>query len=292
MAEKQADFTLRSVQKYVTRGILTVIPFWVTWLVIDFLLSLLSGLGRPVVERLSGPSGIEPPGLVRFLVHPWTQSLLGILLILLGLYLLGWCVSRVVGRQILNAFDALMVRIPLVERIYGAVKQLLSILDEKPDGVERVVMINFPSNEMKTIGLVTRTFRDKDTGRELAAVYVPTTPNPTSGYLEIVPLENVVSTDMTVDEAMSFIVSGGAVAPDEVNYDKSVAQQPKKSEPIKTPSGSETKTDPAKAKTAQDKKPSKKKPASGKKKAASKKKAPAGKRATKKRTPAAEKKAQ
>ncbi len=75
---------------------------------------------------------------------------------------------------------------------------------------------------MKTIGLVTRTLTDEDTGRELAAVYVPTTPNPTSGYLEIVPVENVTSTNWTVNEAMTFIVSGGAVAPERMHYDKGV----------------------------------------------------------------------
>ena len=72
---------------------------------------------------------------------------------------------------------------------------------------------------MKTVGLVTRTFVDDDTGRRLAAVYVPTTPNPTSGYLEIVPLENVTSTNWTLDEAMGFVATGGAVAPPTMNYD-------------------------------------------------------------------------
>jgi len=61
--------------------------------------------------------------------------------------------------------------------------------------------------------------REQGTGRELAAVYVPTTPNPTSGYLEIVPLEKITPTDWTVDQAMSFIISGGAVAPDTIPFD-------------------------------------------------------------------------
>jgi len=83
-----------------------------------------------------------------------------------------------------------------------------------------VVLINFPSPEMKTVGLVTRTFLDANTGRELAAVYVPTTPNPTSGYLEIVPVEHIISTNWTLDEAMTFIVSGGAIAPEAIAFDK------------------------------------------------------------------------
>ncbi len=74
---------------------------------------------------------------------------------------------------------------------------------------------------MKTVGLVTRTFHDMVTRRELVAVYVPTTPNPTSGYLEIVPVSDLTLTNWTLDEAMTFIVSGGAIAPDEINFDQS-----------------------------------------------------------------------
>ena len=65
---------------------------------------------------------------------------------------------------------------------------------------------------------VTRVVRERGTGRELAAVYVPTTPNPTSGYLEIVPVEKITPTDWTVDEAMAFIISGGAVSPDSIPF--------------------------------------------------------------------------
>ena len=71
---------------------------------------------------------------------------------------------------------------------------------------------------MKTVGFVTRSMTDMKTGKKLVAVYVPTTPNPTNGYLEIVPVEHVVSTDWSVDEAMNFIISGGAVGPEEVDY--------------------------------------------------------------------------
>ncbi len=71
---------------------------------------------------------------------------------------------------------------------------------------------------MKTVGLVTRVMNDTS-GRPLAAVYVPTTPNPTSGYLEIVPVKDLVSLDWSIEEAMSFIISGGAVAPDTIVYD-------------------------------------------------------------------------
>ena len=81
-----------------------------------------------------------------------------------------------------------------------------------------MVLIDFPNADMKTLGFVTKVVREVGTGRELAAVYVPTTPNPTSGYLEIVPVEKLTMTDWTVDEAMSVIISGGAVSPEEIPF--------------------------------------------------------------------------
>ena len=111
-----------------------------------------------------------------------------------------------------------MQRIPLANVIYSSARKLLDILQTKPDGTQRVVLIDFPHDQMKSIGLVTRVMREAGTGRELAAVYVPTTPNPTSGYLEVVPVELLTPTDWTVDQAMSFIISGGASAPDTIPF--------------------------------------------------------------------------
>lgn len=112
-----------------------------------------------------------------------------------------------------------MLRIPLASTIYSSARKLLDILQTKPGSTQRVVLVDFPHREMKAIGFVTRVVREHGTGRELAAVYVPTTPNPTSGYLEIVPVEKLTPTDWTVDQAMSFIISGGAVAPDTIPFD-------------------------------------------------------------------------
>ena len=71
---------------------------------------------------------------------------------------------------------------------------------------------------MKTVGFITRVLRDQATNEELAVVYVPTAPNPTSGYLEILPLAKVTVIDWTMDEAMTFVISGGVVSPDRVDY--------------------------------------------------------------------------
>jgi len=93
-------------------------------------------------------------------------------------------------------------------------------MQTKPEGVQRVVLIEFPHRGMRAVGLVTRTLRDDRTGAQFAAVYVPTTPNPTSGYLEIVPIERITPTDWTMDQAMAFIISGGAISPGSVRYDE------------------------------------------------------------------------
>ena len=85
--------------------------------------------------------------------------------------------------------------------------------------MERVVLIEFPNQSMKTIGFVTKIMQDKTSGKELAAVYVPTTPNPTSGYLEIVPTDRLVNTDLTVEQAMTFVISGGTVGPERIVFE-------------------------------------------------------------------------
>lgn len=208
------------IQRYLLAGILTVVPLWITWWVFTLVLEQLSKLGMPSVRAMS--RGIEKswPNVADWLVAPWFQSLLAILVTLVMLYLLGWLASRVIGKRLLALMDYVMNRIPLVQSVYGSIKKLISVLQQKPEGVQRVVLINFPSPEMKTVGLVTRIIKDAQTGKELAAVYVPTTPNPTSGYLEIVPLERLTSTNWTIDEAMTFIISGGAVAPEHVSFEK------------------------------------------------------------------------
>jgi uncharacterized membrane protein len=130
------------------------------------------------------------------------------------LYVLGWLANRVIGQRLIDGFDTLLARIPLVQTIYGGTKKLMAVLQQKPSGVQRVVLIDFPRRGMKVVGFVTRVMTEEGTGREMAAVYIPTTPNPTGGYLEVVAVEELTPTDWTMDQAMAFIISGGAVAPD------------------------------------------------------------------------------
>ena len=212
---------MRNAQRYLLTGILSVIPLWITWLVFKFFFVQLSSLGLPWVMAVSKTLQQHSPTMAEWMVAPWFQSILAIVLTLFALYLLGWVASKVIGERILSLVDTLMHRIPVVQTVYGAVSKLIGVLKSKPENIQRVVLIAFPHPGMRTVGFVTKVMEDANTGQQLAAVYVPTTPNPTSGYMEIVPLEDLTSTDWSMDEAMTFILSAGAVAPDRISYSQS-----------------------------------------------------------------------
>jgi uncharacterized membrane protein len=205
------------IQRYLLTGLLTFIPIWLTWAVFKFIFSLLSQVNLPWVAALLAALANAFPESIGRLNQGWLVSILAFVVTIVALYLTGWAASHVFGRRLIAMFEALILRIPLAQTIYGGTKKLMSMMQKKPDGMQRVVLIDFPSPELKSVGFVTRVFKDA-AGRDLAAVYVPTTPNPTGGYLEIVPVERLVATDWSVDQAMAFILSAGAAAPDALPF--------------------------------------------------------------------------
>ncbi|UNP32147.1 DUF502 domain-containing protein [Lysobacter gummosus] len=202
-----------NLQRLFLTGLLTLLPIWLTWVVVKFVFVLLSDTSRPLIGPLLNNLATTSPQALGWLNDQWVQTAIALAATLGVILLSGAMARRVVGQTVLRWFESLIKRIPLASTIYGSARQLLDILQTKPDGTQRVVLVDFPHNQMKSIGFVTKVMREEGTGRELAAVYVPTTPNPTSGYLEIVPVELITPTDWTVDQAMSFIISGGAVSP-------------------------------------------------------------------------------
>ena len=207
-----------SVQKLFLTGLLTLLPIWLTWVVVKFVFGLLSDISSPLVIPLSQQMAASFPHYLGWVKAEWVQGVFGVFATVLVVLAVGALSRRVIGQQLLRWFGAIIRRIPLASIIYDSARKLLDILQTKPGSTQRVVLIDFPHREMKSVGLVTRVIQEAGTGRELAAVYVPTTPNPTSGYLEIVPVELLTPTDWTVDQAMSFIISGGAVAPDTMPF--------------------------------------------------------------------------
>ncbi|MDF1739131.1 MAG: DUF502 domain-containing protein [Verrucomicrobiales bacterium] len=210
-----------STQRILVAGLLTLIPLWLTWLVVSFLFETLTVVGSPLVEAATTLAKTRFPGIDPYLSNEVVRNVVAIIFVVAIIYLVGLLTLFVAGRKLVAFFESLLNRLPLVKNVYGSVKQLTTVLQGKPaTNVERIVLLNFPSRDMKSVGIVTRVFNDAGTGRELAAVYVPTTPVPTSGYLEIVPLDQLTPTDWTMDEAMNFVVSGGAVAPSQIFYDR------------------------------------------------------------------------
>lgn len=206
-----------TLQRLFLTGLLTLLPIWLTWVVVKFVFVMLSDISRPFIgpglQRLAATDAA-----FAWLADAWVQNALALLATLAVILLSGIMARRVFGQRLLRWFEALIQKIPFANIIYGSARQLLDILQTKPDGTQRVVLVDFPHTEMKSIGFVTRVLKEQGTGRELAAVYVPTTPNPTSGYLEIVPVEKITPTDWSVDQAMSFIISGGAVSPESIPF--------------------------------------------------------------------------
>lgn len=176
---------MAKIQRNILAGILAIVPIGLTIWVLDAIVNVLTSIGRPFIMTLG--RWLEPsvPWFANWIEASWAQSLMAICMILVGLYVLGVTATAVVGKRLLGSIERLIERIPFVQLIYGSARKLIS---------------------------------DARSGRQLAAVYVPTTPNPTSGYIELVPVEKLVSLDWTPSEAMGFIISGGAVGPEKIDF--------------------------------------------------------------------------
>ncbi len=204
--------TLRSLQRNILAGIITIGPLFVTYLIFSFLLGLLASAGLPLAKLLAVIFPDEG------LSQPWLQYVLAVVLTLVVLYLVGRITSQVLGRQLFNLFEALLARLPFVAKIYTSVRQLIDTMMAKKESSQRVVLIDFPMPGQKTIGFLTRMMTDAGSGEILAAVYVPTAINPTAGFLQIVPFRSLTETDLTMEQAMSLLLTGGAVGPDVIRY--------------------------------------------------------------------------
>ena len=204
--------TLRSLQRNILAGIITIGPLAITFLIFKFLLDELAKAGLPVIQFLAT---IFPKDWLR---HPVSQSILAILLTLVMLYVVGLVSARVIGRQAFELFEAVLERLPFVAKIYTSVRQLLDSMMAKKESSQRVVLVDFPVAGQKAVGFLTRTMTDETTGEPLAAVLLPNAINPTSAFLQILPMARVTETDMNMEQAMSMIMTGGAVGPESIRF--------------------------------------------------------------------------
>ena len=205
---------LRSLQRNILAGLITVGPLFVTWLVFSFLLDKLERAGQPLVY------GLQSMFPEAWLKQPWIESVLAVVLTLLVLFVLGKLTSLVIGKQAFGLFESLLERLPFVAKVYTSVRQLLDTMMAKKDTNQRVVLVDFPIAGQKSIGFLTRTIVDSNTGEELAAVLLPNAINPTSAFLQLLPMSRVTMTDLNMEQAMSMLLTGGAVAPEKIVFSR------------------------------------------------------------------------
>jgi len=191
---------VRKLRTHFLAGLVAVIPISVTlgiliWIFVtvdNFLAPLVTlALGRPI------------PGI-------------GFGITLLLIYLIGVIISNVLGKKLLGYGESLLARVPLVWQLYMGTKEIVnSFRRSDKSGFTQVVLVEFPRKGMRTIGFVTHESVDKE-GRKLLNIFVPTSPNPMSGFLQIAREDEVVRTDISVDAALKIVVSAGKLSSEEI----------------------------------------------------------------------------
>ncbi len=191
-----------AIRRYFLTGLLVVTPIWGTILILKTLFSALDGILGDVVAELVPDHYI--PGL-------------GIVALVLLIFTVGLLAANFIGRQIVKHWEDWLSRLPLVRGIYSTLKSMMDILSFSERGsYRRVVLIQFPKNGHYCFAFVTGMTKSETTALgpdALVHVYVPTSPNPTSGYFLLVPEREVTSVDISIEEAMKLIVSGGLYTP-------------------------------------------------------------------------------
>jgi len=127
------------------------------------------------------------------------------------IWIIGLVATNIVGRKILKLPEVLLLKAPVVNRIYHTIRQIIQTIIVSRTAMRQVVLVEYPRKGVYTIAFVTNTYEEK--GKKNVSLFIPTTPNPTSGFFVIVPEEEVVPLKMTVEEAMKLVVSAGIITP-------------------------------------------------------------------------------
>lgn len=194
------------LRRYLAAGLLIWVPLWVTFFVVTALADFLDR------SLLLIPPHLRPEVLLGFSLPG-----LGVILSVAIVLLTGMVASNLFGKRLVAASEALLARIPLVRSIYAGVKQLMeTVFSSSGQSFRKVLLIEYPRRGLWTLAFQTGTAigeAQAKTGEDVINVYVPTTPNPTSGFFLIVPRKDVVELDMSVDAGLKMIISMGVVVP-------------------------------------------------------------------------------
>ena len=202
-----------SLKRYFLTGLLVITPIWGTVLVLKTLFVTVDSILGNMLAQLQG---YYVPGL-------------GIIALVLLIFSAGILATNLIGRRIVKRWEEFLNRVPIVRGIYATIKSVLDILSfTQREKYDKVVMIQFPKNGHYCLAFVTGETRDEMqrlSPDPLVHVFVPTSPNPTSGYFLLVPEREVVSVDLGVEEAMKLIVSGGLYSPTRPHGAKDIKEE-------------------------------------------------------------------
>ncbi|MFT5396391.1 MAG: putative membrane protein [Gammaproteobacteria bacterium] len=196
-----------TLRKYIIAGLLVWLPLAATVVIVKLVVDLLDNI------VLLFPPEYQPTAVLGFSIPGF-----GIVLAISILLVTGMLAANLFGRRLVEFWEAILNRIPLVRSIYSSVKQIsTTILDSNGKSFRKVVMLQYPRKGIWSIGFLTNEDVSTDIdglNEDLAAVFVPTTPNPTSGFIIMVPRDDITELDMSVEEGFKFIISMGVIIPD------------------------------------------------------------------------------
>ncbi|WP_348771378.1 DUF502 domain-containing protein [Azospirillum sp. SYSU D00513] len=205
-ARRKGVGLMARLRAYFLAGVLVTAPIAVTVYLAWWFISLIDGTIRPLIPAAYNPENYLPislPGI-------------GVLTVILALTLIGAFAAGYVGRLVFSLGEGLVGRMPVVRSVYGAVKQIMeTVLAKKSNAFREVVMIQYPRLGVWSMGFITGNAHpemQKVSAEEMVHVFIPCAP-PTAGYLVIAPRREVVTLDMTVEDGLKLVVSGGIVAP-------------------------------------------------------------------------------
>ncbi len=198
---------MTALRKYIIAGLLVWLPLVITVAIIKFVIDLLDGtvLLLPPEYRPEALLGVSIPGF-------------GIVLAVVILVVTGMFAANLLGRRLVQLGEAVLGRIPLVRNIYNSVKQIATtLLATQSKSFRKVVLVEYPRKDSWCIGFLVNEQVDTDeaiTGERLQSIYLPTTPNPTSGFNLLLPGHEIIELDMSVEDGFKFIISMGVIVPD------------------------------------------------------------------------------
>ncbi len=198
------------IRAYFLAGVLVTAPFAVTIYLAWVLVSFVDARVTPLIPAQYNPETYLPfslPGL-------------GLVILFLFLTLIGSMTAGFVGRLLIRTSERMLNRMPIIRSVYGAAKQIFeTVLAQQSTAFREVALFEYPRKDVWAIGFVTNYRQgqiEQHIEEDLVSIMLPTTPNPTSGYLLFVPKRDIIILDMTVEEAMKLVISGGIVLPDDV----------------------------------------------------------------------------